>query len=177
MSGCTFLFLTPYIRTMSSIGNVHLEYISHSSALELPEADRALLMAAHEAALRAYAPYSNFQVGAALRMRDGRVMTGSNQENASYPAGTCAERTALHAAMAFDPHGVAETMAIVVPAATAERPVTPCGICRQALLEQEVRQKGEPLRLLMAVPNGPVYEVRRASQLLPLAFDGSFLNG
>ncbi len=162
---------------MSSTGNANLEYTRYDSANELPVADQVLLAAAHEAALRAYAIYSNFQVGAALRMRDGRVITGSNQENASYPAGTCAERTALHAAMAFDPHGVADTMAIVVPSATGERPVTPCGICRQALLEQEVRQKGEPLRLLMAVPNGPVYEVRRASQMLPLAFDSSFLNG
>lgn len=162
---------------MSSFGSTTLEFISHASASELGEADQALLTAAHEAALRAYARYSNFQVGAALRMRDGRVVTGNNQENASYPAGTCAERTALHAAMSFDPYGVAEAMAIVVPSVTGDRPVTPCGICRQALLEQEVRQKGEPLRLLMAVPNGPVYEVRRASQLLPLAFDASFLNG
>ena len=104
-------------------------------------------------------------------------MTGNNQENASYPAGTCAERTALHAAMSQDPDGVGETMAIVVPSVTGERPVTPCGICRQALLEQEVRQQGAPLRLLMAVPNGPVYEVRRAAHLLPLAFDASFLKG
>lgn len=162
---------------MGSPGTVTLDFVSHASAQELPEADQALLAAAHEAALRAYAPYSNFLVGAALRMRDGRVVTGSNQENASFPAGTCAERTALHAAMAFDPHGVAETMAIVVPSVTGERPVTPCGICRQALLEQEVRQKRQPLRLLMAVPNGPVYEVRSASSLLPLSFDASFLNG
>lgn len=162
---------------MPSTGNVTLEYTCFASALELPEADQALLVAAHAAALRAYAPYSNFLVGAALRMHDGRVITGSNQENASYPAGICAERTALHAAMAFDPRGVADTMAVVVPSANGQRPVSPCGICRQALLEQELRQQGEPLRLLLAVPNGPVYEVRRASHLLPLAFDASFLNG
>ena len=157
--------------------SVPLDLVIHASAAGLSEADQTLLNAAHEAALRAYAPYSNFQVGAALRMRDGRVVTGSNQENASFPAGTCAERTALHAAMAFDPNGVVETMAIVVPSVTGERPVTPCGICRQALLEQEMRQKRAPLRLLMAVPNGPVYEVRSAGQLLPLSFDASFLNG
>lgn len=157
--------------------SVSLEFVIHDSASELPEEDRALLTMAHEAALRAYARYSNFQVGAALRMRDGRVVMGNNQENASFPAGTCAERTALHAAMAFDPNGVAETMAIVVPSATGERPVTPCGMCRQALLEQEGRQKGAPLRLLMAVPNGPVYELKSAGLLLPLSFDASFLNG
>jgi cytidine deaminase len=153
------------------------DLIVHSAAEELPEADRALITAAHQAALRAYAPYSNFQVGAALQMRDGRVVSGSNQENASFPAGSCAERVALHAAMAFDPHGVVETIAIVVPSASGDRPVAPCGICRQALLEQEQRQGKEPLRLLMAIPNGPVYEVRSAGQLLPLSFDASFLNG
>lgn len=162
---------------MSDRVSFTLDYVRHSTADDLPEADRSLLNAAYEAALRAYAPYSNFQVGAALRMRDGRVVTGNNQENASFPAGICAERTALHAAMAFDPHGVVDTMAIVVPSITGERPVTPCGICRQALLEQEVRQKGEQLRLLMAVPGGTVYEVRSASHLLPLSFDASFLNG
>ncbi|MBL7946366.1 MAG: cytidine deaminase [Flavobacteriales bacterium] len=162
---------------MSTPASVTFDYLIHAAAHELPEADQALLQAAHDAALRAYARYSNFQVGAALRMRDGRVVTGSNQENASYPAGTCAERTALHAAMSQDPDGIGDTMAIVVPSVTGERPVTPCGICRQALLEQEIRQQGAPLRLLMAVPNGPVYEVRRASHLLPLAFDASFLKG
>lgn len=150
--------------------------VRHASAVELPTDDRTLLDAALHAAHRAYAPYSRFHVGAALRMRDGRVVAGNNQENASFPAGTCAERTALHAAMAADPQGVVEVMAIVVPSVTGERPVTPCGICRQALLEQEARQQGEPLRLLMAVPDGPVYEVRSASQLLPLSFDASFLN-
>ena len=157
--------------------SITFEYHRYAKADELPAEDQALLRSAHDAAMRAYAPYSNFFVGAALRMRDGRVVLGNNQENASFPAGTCAERTALHAAMSADPRGVADTMAIVVPSITGDRPVTPCGICRQALLEQEARQRGTPLRLLMAVPNGPVYEVRTASLLLPLSFDASFLNG
>lgn len=156
--------------------SIIVEYHRYAEADELPAEDQALLRSAHDAAMAAYAPYSNFFVGAALRMRDGRTVLGNNQENASFPAGTCAERTALHAAMSADPRGVADTMAIVVPSITGERPVTPCGICRQALLEQEARQRGTPLRLLMAVPNGPVYEVRSASLLLPLSFDASFLN-
>lgn len=162
---------------MSISGTVVLEYLQHASVVDLNEADRALVQAAHDAALKAYAPYSKFLVGAALRTTDGRIVIGSNQENASFPAGICAERTALHSAMAQDPATVVETMAIVVPSVTGKRPVTPCGICRQSLLEQEIRQGRRALRLLMTVPNGPVYELKSAGALLPLSFDASFLEG
>ncbi len=162
---------------MPTPGSVDVPYTRHASVSELSEADQALVKAAHDAALLAYAPYSKFYVGAALRTSAGAVVTGNNQENASFPAGTCAERTALHAAMSLDPATVIETMAVIVPQVTGDRPVSPCGICRQALLEQELRQDRKPLRLLMAVHNGPVYEMRTASLLLPLSFDSSFLNG
>jgi cytidine deaminase len=144
---------------------------------ELPAADQALLKDAHAAALRAYARYSKFMVGAALRTTAGKVVTGNNQENASFPAGICAERTALHAAMSMEPDAIVETMAIVVPSVTGDRPVSPCGICRQALLEQEVRQDRKPIRLLMGTPDGTVHELKSAGALLPLSFDGSFLEG
>lgn len=162
---------------MSKPGSITVDFTQHASVGELSAADQELMKAAHEAALRAYAPYSKFYVGAALRTADGLVVTGNNQENASFPVGTCAERTALHAAMSLDHSAVIETMAVIVPQVTGDRPVSPCGICRQALLEQEVRQGRKPLRLLMAVHNGPVYELRTASLLLPLSFDASFLNG
>lgn len=162
---------------MATSGSVVVDYKVYTSASELTPEDRELVQAAHAAALRAYAPYSNFLVGAALRTSAGAITTGSNQENASFPAGTCAERTALHAAMSQDPGTVITTMAVIVPQVTGERPVSPCGICRQALLEQEVRQDRRPLRMLMAVHNGPVYELRSAGMLLPLSFDASFLNG
>lgn len=162
---------------MSKPGSFTVDFTHHTSVSELSAADQELVKAAHAAALRAYAPYSKFYVGAALRTSAGEVITGNNQENASFPAGTCAERTALHAAMSLDPATVVETMAVMVPQVKGDRPVSPCGICRQALLEQEVRQGRKPLRLLMAVHNGPVYELRTASLLLPLSFDASFLNG
>lgn len=162
---------------MASSGSVVVDYKVYASVSELSSEDLELVQAAHAAALRAYAPYSNFHVGAALRTSDGRVITGNNQENASFPAGTCAERTALHAAMSQDPGNVITTMAVIVPQVTGDRPVSPCGICRQALLEQEARQDRKPLRLLMVVHNGPVYELRSAGMLLPLSFDASFLNG
>lgn len=151
-----------------------LRLLRHPALHDLDEADRQLVQAAHDAALRAYARYSNFQVGAALRMDDGTVVSGNNQENASFPAGICAERTALHAAMSQWPAGRVTHMAIVVPSVAGERPVTPCGICRQALAEQEARQ-GAPVRLLMAIVNGPVYELPKAGDLLPFSFDASFL--
>jgi cytidine deaminase len=160
---------------MSKVRTITLEYISHNGAESLSAGDRSLVQEAAFAAERAYAPYSKFYVGAALRLSDDTVVTGNNQENASFPAGTCAERTALHAAMSRHPQGVVTTMAIAVPMVPGDRPVSPCGICRQALLEQEHRQ-GSPIRLLLATTSGTVYELERAGDLLPLSFDASFLN-
>lgn len=136
--------------------------------------DRALVDVAREAAHRAYAPYSNFLVGAAARMDDGSIVAGNNQENASFPAGICAERTALHAALSARPSARVETMAVMVPQVAGDEPVSPCGICRQALLEQENRQ-GAPLRMILATASGHAIVIERASDLLPLHFDGSFL--
>ena len=150
-------------------------FIQHASWDLLPPADRQLLDEAKAAAGRAYAEYSHFHVGAALRMANGDVHTGNNQENAAYPAGTCAERTALHAAMSLQPKGEVNTMAVVVIDIKTDVPVSPCGICRQALLEQEGRQDKKPLRLLLGAENGVVIEVASASHLLPLHFDRSFL--
>ena len=159
---------------MSTSENIAIAYLRHPSRAALPAHDRELIEGAEEASERAYAPYSNFHVGAALRMDDGSVVTGNNQENASFPAGCCAERTALYAAMAVAPQGVVEVMAVAVPGAKGDGPVTPCGICRQALVEQEHRQ-GSPLRLLLAASNGSVLEFARAGDLLPLSFDRSVL--
>jgi len=154
--------------------SLHIDYLEHASLDALPEADRLLAETARAAAGRAYAPYSKFQVGAALRLSDGTVVSGNNQENASFPAGICAERTALHAAMSERPQAVVEVIAVMVPAAVGNRPVPPCGICRQALAEQEQRQ-GRPMRVLLATASGPVYELASANALLPLSFDASFL--
>jgi cytidine deaminase len=153
---------------------IEVVVVEYDTMQDLPPADRELLTLAHEAASRAYAPYSKFNVGAALRMDDGTVVTGNNQENASYPAGICAERTALFFVMSQYPQGSVREMAVVVPSASNGRPVSPCGICRQVLLEQEVRQGG-PMRLLLGGVNGPVWEVESARSLLPLSFDASFL--
>lgn len=141
---------------------------------ELPAADAELVRRAIEASQRAYAPYSRFFVGAALRTRAGDVVEGNNQENASFPAGICAERAALHHAMAMDHGAIVDVIAIAVPQVKGDAPVSPCGICRQALLEQEARQ-GAPLRVLLAAATGSVLEVARAADLLPLHFDASFL--
>lgn len=159
---------------MSTNRKIALHYLQHTGWKALPKEDRELLEAAARAARSAYAPYSKFRVGAALRMESGQLVLGNNQENASFPAGICAERTALHAAMATLPKGTVESMAIVVPQVRGSRPVTPCGICRQALVEQERRQEG-PIRLLMGIVRGPVIEMFSVDALLPLSFDSSQL--
>ena len=161
---------------MAEHGSLTLQFLKYASSAEMPEADRDLLHQAEQAAMRAYAPYSKFYVGAALRLTNGKVVTGNNQENASFPAGICAERTALHAAMSLDPDAVVKEIAVVVTTAHGQEPVSPCGICRQALLEQEVRQNA-PMRIIMGLPKGPVKEVASARALLPLSFDVSFLKG
>ena len=159
---------------MANTRKIALHYLQHSSWSVLPAEDKELLELAAKAAKNAYAPYSKFKVGAAIRMESGEIVPGSNQENASFPAGICAERTALHAAMTVLPKGEVESIAIVVPQIKGTKPVTPCGICRQALVEQERRQKG-PMRLLMGIVKGPVIETFSAETLLPLSFDSSQL--
>jgi cytidine deaminase len=138
----------------------------------LDKEDQLLLEAARQATENAYAPYSRFRVGAALRLSNGQIITGTNQENASFPAGICAERVALSAASAVYPGIVVETLAISYfnERGEADQPISPCGICRQTLSEYEQRF-GQTIRLVLGGKSGPVYIIRRSSDLLPLAFN------
>ena len=140
---------------------------------ELDQADQELLLAAKEATKRSYAPYSHFSVGAAALLGNGVVVTGTNQENAAYPSGLCAERTTLFYANSQYPDQPVVTLAI---AARTERdfiemPIPPCGACRQVILETEKRYK-QPIRILLYGKEA-VYEVNSICDLLPLSFDAS----
>lgn len=132
----------------------------------LREEDQALIDAARKARTRAYAPYSGFPVGAAVRAADGRVFTGCNVENASYGLGVCAERVAVFHAVAA---GVRELTAVAVVCGS-EEPCRPCGACRQVL-----REFGPAMRVIMAGEAGPV-EVRPLSELLPDSFGPEHLS-
>lgn len=136
---------------------------------ELPAADQELLRAAHEAVERAYAPYSGFRVGAALRLANGRVLTGNNQENAAYPSGLCAERVALfHAASQF-PGIPVESMAIASDGDSEWGAFSPCGGCRQVIQESESRQN-QPIRLVLQCQDQAVAVAEGISQYLPFSF-------
>ncbi|MEA4885272.1 MAG: cytidine deaminase [Bacteroides graminisolvens] len=140
---------------------------------ELTEADRTLLQAAMDATKRSYAPYSKFSVGAAARLNNDVIVTGTNQENAAYPSGLCAERTTLFYANSQYPDQAVATLAV---AARTERdfldaPIPPCGACRQVILETEKRFN-QPMRILL-YGKKEVYEVKSIRDLLPLSFDGS----
>ncbi len=140
---------------------------------ELGETDRTLIEAAKEATTRSYAPYSRFSVGAAALLANGVVVTGTNQENAAYPSGLCAERTTLFYANSQYPDQAVVTLAI---AARTEKdfidtPIPPCGSCRQVILETEKRYN-TPIRILL-YGRETVYEVNGIGDLLPLSFDAS----
>ena len=138
---------------------------------ELDPSDALLLEAAREATAHAYAPYSEFRVGAAVRLINGQILSGSNQENASFPAGICAERVVLSAASAGFP-GIAVTslaLTYINKSLTGNRPISPCGICRQTLAEYEQRFN-QPIRLILGGITGEIFIVNRATDLLPFAF-------
>ena len=141
---------------------------------ELDAADRELIDAAREATHRSYAPYSHFSVGAAARLADNTVVCGSNQENAAYPSGLCAERTTLFYANSRYPDQAVTTLAIAARNEQGEfldDPIPPCGACRQVMLETEVRYR-QPMRILLYGRKG-IYEVKKVGDLLPLSFDAS----
>ena len=140
---------------------------------ELDNIYRQLYEAAFEASKKAYAPYSKFSVGAAALLANGTVVTGTNQENAAYPSGLCAERTTLFYANSQYPDQPVTTLAI---AARTEKdisdlPIPPCGACRQVILETEKRYQ-RPIRILLYGKKA-IYEVKSIGVLLPLSFDAS----
>lgn len=138
---------------------------------ELSAEDRQLVEQAIEATRRSYAPYSHFHVGAAVRLENGEIVIGCNQENAAYPSGLCAERTALFAAGALYPDVPVKVLAVAARGTDGEmteEPTGPCGSCRQVIIESETRAK-HPIRILL-YGRRCVYIIDGIRQLMPLTF-------
>jgi cytidine deaminase len=148
----------------------------YDSSDELKEDDAFLLSEARSVTQFAYAPYSNFQVGAVARLENGEVVSGTNQENASYPAGICAERSLLSTSASNHPGIAINTMAITYNNlnGTSDTPVSPCGICRQTLSEFQNRFQ-KPIRIILSGMKGKVQIIENAALLLPLAFSSEDL--
>ena len=143
---------------------------------ELLTDDKMLMDKAIESRKNAYAPYSNFNVGAALLLDNGKIVSGNNQENAAYPSGLCAERVAIYSAGAIYPKATIIKMAITASSTQKKvtKPVGPCGACRQAIAEYEFKQK-TPIEILFMGEIGQVIKSSSLKDLLPLSFDKSFL--
>ena len=155
---------------------ISFELSVYESAEELSEEYRNLLELASGASKDAYAPYSEFRVGAALLLSNGEIVTGNNQENASSPSGLCAERVAIFHAGAKYPGLPIKAIAIFAASSKIKvsKPATPCGNCRQAIIEYEQRQQ-EPIEIIMAGETGAIYHCASMKDLLPMAFGNSDL--
>lgn len=151
--------------------NISFSYHELNDPDELEETDRELVYAAREAALNAYAPYSKFKVGAAIRLSSGIIVRGSNIENAAFPSGICAERSALSNSISNYPEDKPTTMAI---AAMSEEgltydPVPPCGNCRQVIAEEELRT-GNNIRMILS-GSDKIFIIESIGNLLPMQFN------
>jgi cytidine deaminase len=160
---------------MKTNKNISFSYKEFDSDEELDPADRELLNSAKKIALNAYAPYSGFQVGAALRLESGKIVTGTNVENAAFPSGICAERSAFANASSNNPGDKPVALAIAAFSGkdhTAE-PVSPCGNCRQVIAEEEYRN-GKPVKLIL-VGKKKIKIIENGGDLLPLQFNSDNL--
>ena len=146
------------------------------SIQELPNDVYKLMQEAIAVRKNAYAPYSKFNVGAAILLDNGEISVGSNQENAAYPSGLCAERVAIFHAGAVYPHAKIVKIAITAGSTTAitTKPIPPCGACRQSIFEYEFRQE-VPIEIYFMGETGEVYKSDSIQNLLPLSFDKSLL--
>lgn len=137
----------------------------------LSREDAELVELSRKATEKAYAPYSHFHVAAAARMQNGEIVYGTNQENASYPVGICAERVLLSSASMLHTNMPIDTIAISYHNQNGEsnRPVSPCGICRQSLSEYESRV-GQPIKIILTGMEGRIFVLESAGSLLPLSF-------
>lgn len=146
-------------------------YRSIPSFQDLPEQEQALVSAANDALTRAYAPYSQFQVGASVLLKSGLIIEGNNQENIAYPSGLCAERVALFYAGANHPNDPILKICIVAKGdlTSSDSYISPCGPCRQVMLESESRQ-AEPIEVLLVQKSGRVLCLDTVQNLLPFGF-------
>jgi cytidine deaminase len=156
---------------MSEIKNISIYWREFQDKNELGAEDQELIRASVEAARSAYAPYSQFRVGAAVRLESGRIVHGANVENAAFPSGICAERTALAASITNYPDDRPVTLAIsaISEDGSVAEQVTPCGNCRQVIAEEESRWNRQ-IRILLAGKN-KIIELEGIGQLLPLQFN------
>jgi cytidine deaminase len=152
---------------------IKFEYEVYEQSSQLNKSDATLLEAARAVTAKAYAPYSKFLVGAVAKLHNGETVSGTNQENASYPVGICAERVLLSSASMLFADVPIDTIAISYHNlnGASNKPVSPCGMCRQALREYEERT-GQPIRLILSGMKGEVFIIEKANQLLPFSFGG-----
>ena len=155
---------------------INTTFVSYQSIEELPQEIQSLMEQAIEIRKKAYAPYSKFRVGACLLLDNGQIVLGSNQENAAYPSGLCAERVAIFQAGAMYPDAKIVKMAISAASDTNQTttPIPPCGACRQSISEYEFKQS-YPIEIYFMGETGEVYKSDSIKNLLPLTFDKNFL--
>jgi len=155
---------------------ISTEFDVYDSVQDMAKKDAALLLEAQKMIKSAYAPYSEFHVGAAVLLENGKIVTGNNQENAAYPSGLCAERVAIFYAGAQYPNVKVKTIAISVKSKNTviKEPLSPCGGCRQVIAEYENKFR-EPIRIIMMGEKGPIYIAKSIESLLPLMFSKKYL--
>jgi len=143
---------------------------------ELTEMDQKLINNAKESTKNSYAPYSKFSVGAAVLLNNNEIISGSNQENAAYPSGLCAERTTLFYANSRYPNVPVKTLAIAARTENGfiDEPIPPCGACRQVILETEKRYK-QPIKIIL-YGSKKIYIIKGINALLPLSFDAASMD-
>ena len=150
---------------------IKIAYLEYQSIDELEQEDKRLALEAIEATKLSYAPYSNFNVGAAVRLDNGQIVKGSNQENAAYPSGICAERTAMFYASANYPENAMTAIAITASqnGTLCDNPATPCGSCRQVMAQYQTKG-GQPMEILL-VGGKKIWKFGKVDDVLPLIFD------
>lgn len=151
--------------------NINIVFSEYSSTNELSKGLIELINQAESVLPNAYAPYSNFHVSALCLLGNGETVSGTNQENAAYPSGLCAERVAIFAAKSRFPEQDIEKIIITTKAENAS-PFTPCGACRQVLIEYENAQN-QPIEVILKSGNSKIWKFSSISDLLPFAFNGA----
>ncbi|ASF43171.1 cytidine deaminase [Capnocytophaga genosp. AHN8471] len=160
---------------MKTEHQLHIKYNVFNKLTDLPEKAQNLMKQAITTREKAYAPYSKFKVGAAVLLKNGQTFVGSNQENAAYPSGLCAERVAIYQAATQYPDEEIEMIAISGSAQDPTAfPVSPCGACRQSLSEYETKQK-KLIPVYFMGAEGEIVQTESIKDLLPFLFDGSLM--